>query len=95
MGQAFLCRGASWPENVTITGGGSIDPKLTATITITANLDKTHNGSAVSLDSSGYTYTGDTTTPTITITWHEDNSGTIGNQLTDNAAPSAPGIYWH
>ena len=90
----FLPEGASWPENVTITGGGSIDPKLTATITITANLDKTHNGSAVSLDSSGYTYTGDTTTPTITITWHEDNSGTIGNQLTDNAAPSAPGIYW-
>ena len=89
-----LPEGASWPENVTITGGGSIDPKLTATITITANLDKTHNGSAVSLDSSGYTYTGDTTTPTITITWHEDNSGTIGNQLTDNAAPSAPGIYW-
>ena len=89
-----LPEGASWPENVTITGGGSIDPKLTATITITANLDKTHNGSAVSLDSSGYTYTGDTTTPTITITWHEDNSGTISNQLTDNAAPSAPGIYW-
>ena len=89
-----LPEGASWPENVTITGGGSIDPKLTATITITANLDKTHNGSAVSLDSSGYTSTGDTTTPTITITWHEDNSGTIGNQLTDNAAPSAPGIYW-
>ena len=89
-----LPEGASWPENVTITGGGSIDPKLTATITITAKLDKTHNGSAVSLDSSGYTYTGDTTTPTITITWHEDNSGTIGNQLTDNAAPSAPGIYW-
>ena len=52
-----LPEGASWPENVTITGGGSIDPKLTATITITANLDKTHNGSAVSLDSSGYTYT--------------------------------------
>ena len=86
--------GASWPENVTITGGGSISPKLTATITISANLDKTHDGSAVSLDSSGYTYTGDTTTPTITITWHEDNSGTIGNQLTDNAAPSAPGTYW-
>lgn len=84
---------ASWPENVTITGSGTIDPKLTATITITANLDKTHDGSAVSLGSSGYTYTGDTT-PTITITWHEDSSGTIGNQLTDNAAPSAPGIYW-
>ena len=89
-----LPEGASWPENVTITGGGSISPKLTATITISANLDKTHDGSAVSLDSSGYTYTGDTTTPTITITWHEDNSGTIGNQLTDNAAPSAPGTYW-
>ena len=89
-----LPEGASWPENVTITGGGSISPKLTATITISANLDKTHDGSAVSLDSSNYTYTGDTTTPTIIITWHADNSGTIGNQLTDNAAPSAPGIYW-
>lgn len=89
-----LPEGASWPDNVTITGGGSIDPKLTATITISANLDKTHDGNAVSLDNSGYTYTGDTTTPTITITWHEDNSGTIGDQLTDNAAPSAPGTYW-
>lgn len=87
-----LPKGASWPDNVTITGNGSIDPKLTATITISANLDKTHDGSAVSLDSSGYTYTGDTTTPTITITWHEDNSGKIGNALT--SAPSATGIYW-
>ena len=87
-----LPSGVSWPDNVTITGSGSIDPKLTTTITITANLDKTHDGSAASLDSSGYTYTGDTTTPTITITWHEDNSGTIGNALT--SAPSDPGIYW-
>lgn len=87
-----LPEGASWPDNVTITGSGTISPKLTATITITANLDKTHDGSAVSLDNSGYTYTGDTTTPTITITWHEDNSGTIGDALT--SAPSAPGIYW-
>ena len=87
-----LPEGASWPDNVTIAGGGSISPKLTATITIRANLDKTHDGNAVSLDNSGYTYTGDTTIPTITITWHEDNNGTIGNVLT--SAPSATGIYW-
>lgn len=87
-----LPEGASWPENITLTGNGSISPKLTATITITAYLDKTHDGNAVSLNSSGYTYTGDTTTPTITITWHEDNSGTIGDALT--SAPSDPGIYW-
>ena len=92
-----LPEGASWPDNITITGAGEISPKRTATITIDQQavntyLNKTYDGSPVTFGSSGYTYTGDATTPEITITWHSDSNGTIGTQL--DSAPTNAGTYW-
>lgn len=89
----YIPTGQTIPDTVTLTGEGEISPKMEATVQITATLDKEYDGNAVSLNSSGYTYTGDSTAPAITITWHSNNDdGTIGNVL--DTAPSALGTYW-
>ena len=83
----------TWPDNIQLTGEGSISDtgKLTATISITEdiNLDKTYDGKAVSFDNNNYTYDGN---GEPVITWHADNNGTIGAQLSE--APSDAGSYW-
>ena len=82
----------TWPDNIQLTGEGSISDtgKLTATISITEdiNLDKTYDGKAVSFDNN-YTYNSN---GEPVITWHADNNGTIGAQLSE--APSDAGSYW-
>ena len=83
----------TWPDNIQLTGEGSISDtgKLTATISITEdiNLDKTYDGKAVSFDNNNYTYNSN---GEPVITWHADNNGTIGAQLSE--APSDAGSYW-
>lgn len=75
-----------------LTGSGSITPeasKLKADISISANLNKTYDGTGVSLDDSGYSYNGN---GTPVITWYSDNSGSIGSAL--SSAPEDSGTYW-
>ena len=82
----------TWPEGIKVTGEGSISGsgKLKATINIAeeANLDKTYDGKAVSFDNN-YTYNSN---GKPVITWHADDNGTIGTQLSE--APSNAGTYW-
>ncbi len=85
--------GANWSNNkITLTSVNAAKnvEKQTPTVAITADLTKDFDGTAVALESTGYTYDGDASAPTIT--YHKDNAGSIGDAL--EAAPSAAGKYW-
>lgn len=61
--------------------------RATGSITITGDISKTYDGSAVSDPAVNKSGTG-----TVTFSYYNDDSGVIGTQL--SGAPSAVGTYW-
>ena len=83
----------TWPENITVTGGGTITPdtmKVPAKITFKENLSKTATGYRIELvEGDDYSYNGN---GEVSIKWFTDIDGTKGNQK--YGAPEGNRYFW-
>ena len=83
----------TWPENITVTGGGTIAPdtmKVPAKITFKENLSKTATGNKIELvKGEDYTYNGN---GDVSIKWFDDINGGKGNQK--YGAPEGNRYFW-
>lgn len=88
-GNLVLEAGSRLSLSGSLSGTGSISPRLSCSVSDLEVTKSIYDGKAVQAGDVSYTYNGN---GEKTMTWYSDNDGQIGSEL--SGAPVNPGSYW-